>query len=118
MSDPRETLQITPGKDGAPDDVGHSPDGRQFIARVIRGDDGRHAVIHWFAAEGDYLESDHDGPFGDGEKAAEALDAMVTRLAPVQIKTVTVKAFEDEIAGTRVGLVAGNREGEARFLPD
>ena len=115
MSDIPDTIPIAP-PEGGELKSGHSPDGRQFLARLVEAPEGWVALLQWFAAEGDHLENDHDGPFAGREDAVSALDAMLDRLQPMQLEPVTISVFEDEVEGAATGLAA---DGEGlKLMPD
>lgn len=74
--------QIAVGPQSDPHiEVGQLPDERQFLAALLKGDAGWMTVVHFFASEGDHLDTDCSEPLGEGdEPPAEARDAFETAL--------------------------------------
>lgn len=117
-----DTIRIARKKGGPTEFIGHLPDDRQFVALLLPGPDGWMPVVLFFAAEGDYVESERGTPVpGDGdeppEEAREAFDRMLRQLEPYRKDAVTVSQFETEIGHRRFGLIPDHEAGTLRFEP-
>lgn len=104
-------------------EVGQLADERQFLGAIQRVDGGWMAVVHFFALEGEHLESEHSRivPGGDDEppeEARAAFERMLRRLEPYRKDAVTVSAFETELAGRRLGLLPDRESGGLRLEPN
>lgn len=102
--------------------VGQLPDERQFIGAVQRVDGGWIAVVHFFSADGDHLDTEHSAVFDeDGREPPEAvageLRQMLRRLEPYRVDAATVAAFEVEVAGRTLGLARERESGAMRLVP-
>ena len=123
MADPdiRDTVPID-RRDDPFIELGQLADERQFLAAILRVADGWMPVVHFFASEGDHLESDHAPHFaGDDEppeEARAAFERMLRRLEPYRQDAITVRAFEMELSGRRVGLSSDPQSGGLRLEPN
>lgn len=103
-------------------EVGQLPDERQFVAAVQRVDGGWIAVVHFFSAEGDHVDTEHSAVFDEGgreppEAVAGELERMLRLLEPYRVDAATVTAFEVEVAGRTLGLARDRESGGMRLVP-
>ncbi|HUF57038.1 MAG TPA: hypothetical protein VMM55_10820 [Thermohalobaculum sp.] len=103
-------------------EVGQLPDERQFIAAVLHVDGGWIAVVHFFAADGGHVDTEHSAICCDGsgtppEEVTEELRKMLRRLEPYRVDAATVAAFEIEVAGRTLGLSRDREGGGMRLEP-
>ena len=102
-------------------EVGQLPDDRQFVAAVLRIDGGWMAVVHFFAADGDHVDTEHsaicDGSSTPPEEVTEELEKMLRRLEPYRASAAAVMPFEVEVAGRKIGLVKDRESGGIRLEP-
>ena len=103
-------------------EVGQLPDERQFVAALLRLDGGWMAVVHYFVAEGDHVESEHSDLIAGGdappEEARAALERMLRQLEPYRQDAVSVCPFETELAGHSLGLSPDRDSGGLRLVPN
>ena len=117
----RETVPLDP-RDDPFVELGQLADERQFLAALLRVDGGWMAVVHFFASEGDHLETDHSSRVPGGEEPPEearaAFERMLRRLEPYQQDAISVSAFETELSGLRFGLSPDSATGGLRVEPN
>ena len=119
--DIRDTIAIE-RRDDPFVELGQLADERQFLAALLRVDGGWMAVVHFFASEGDYLETEHSSLVQGGdeppEQARAAFERMVRRLEPYRQDAITVRAFQAEVSGQPVGLASDPESGGLRLAPN
>lgn len=109
-------------QDGPLVETGQLADERQFLAAVLRAGGGWMAVVHFFAAEGQHLMSEHSDRFDNGDEppaeAREAFERMLRRLEPYRQDAVSLCPFEAELSGHRFALVPDPESEGLRLEPD
>ena len=117
--DENDAVRVT--SDDPAVEIGQLPDDRQFIAAVQPVDGGWMAVVHFFAADGAHLATDHssvlDGGDAPPDEASSELEKMLRRLEPYRTDAATVAAFEVEVGGRTIGIGLDRESGGMRLVP-